>query len=150
MVYIEKIYLSVQQPEIEEQQVTEEVNESLKGEEVVNFAKEYIGLSYRSGGNSLSSGVDCSGFTQQVYKNFNVNLERSSRSQYAANGKNVKRSDLLPGDLVFYGVGGSVRHVAIYIGDDKIIHAPVPGKSVCIVPISQRGDDPIIGYKRVI
>ncbi|WP_070000788.1 C40 family peptidase [Cellulosilyticum sp. I15G10I2] len=154
LVYIQKQYLQVQSNEQDDSQTQEvivqpEIKAINKGEEVVNYAKQFIGLSYRSGGTSLQTGVDCSGFTQQIYANFNVSLQRSSRDQYKSNGKQVERAELLPGDLVFYG-RGSVRHVAIYIGNDKIIHAPVPGKSVCIVPIWQRGDDPIIGYKRVI
>lgn len=118
------------------------------GEQVVAYAKQFIGTPYVTGGNSLTKGVDCSGFTQQVYKNFGVNLERVSRSQYALNGYAVSKSDLKPGDLVFYGYT-QVFHVAIYVGDGQIIHAPVPGKSVSIAPLWQRGDAPIMGYKRI-
>lgn len=137
-----------------ENEVTEEVTVEVvtekvdKGQEVVDFALKYIGTPYVSGGNSLKSGVDCSGFVQQVYKQFDVNLDRSSRSQYASNGSSVKKADLKPGDLVFYGYS-SVNHVAIYIGDGKIVHAPVPGKTVCVAPLWQRGDADIIGYKRI-
>nr|WP_302596870.1 C40 family peptidase [uncultured Cellulosilyticum sp.] len=120
-----------------------------KGEEVVAYAKKFIGTPYVSGGNSLTKGVDCSGFTQQVFLNFNVKLDRRSRDQFANNGVSVKKSDLKPGDLVFYGYS-SVTHVAIYIGNEQIIHAPVPGKSVSVAPLWQRGDAPIMGYKRVI
>ena len=119
-----------------------------KGQQVVDYAKQFIGTPYVSGGNSLKSGVDCSGFTQQVYLNFGVKLQRSSRSQYASNGYSVKKSELQPGDLVFYGYS-NVSHVAIYVGNDKVIHAPVPGKSVCIAPLWQRGDANIIGCKRI-
>lgn len=118
------------------------------GEKVVEYAKQFIGTPYVSGGNDLNSGVDCSGFTQQVYKNFGVTLQRRSGDQYDCNGYAVSKEDLKAGDLVFYGYS-SVCHVAIYIGDDQVIHAPVPGKSVCIVPLWQRGDAPIIGYKRI-
>lgn len=120
-----------------------------KGEEVVSYAKKFIGTPYVSGGNSLTKGVDCSGFTQQVFLNFNIKLDRRSRDQFANNGVSVKKSDLKPGDLVFYGYS-SVTHVAIYVGNEQIIHAPVPGKSVSIAPLWQRGDAPIMGYKRVI
>ena len=153
VVYIEKKYLQVQNEILVDEPVNkvvvEESQVTHKGQEVVNYAKQFIGLNYRSGGTSLTTGVDCSGFTQQIYANFDVSLKRSSREQYASNGKAVNKEELLPGDLVFYGVGGNVRHVAIYVGSDQIIHAPVPGKSVCIVPLRQRGDDPIIGYKRI-
>ncbi len=174
LVYIEKSCLQVEQLE-EEKDETEEVtttNEVVnepqpvkeevapvpkkeevkisKGEEVVAYAKQFIGTPYRSGGNSLTKGVDCSGFTQQVFLKFGVKLQRSSRSQYASNGKKVTKDQLQSGDLVFYGYNGSVNHVAIYIGNGQIIHAPVPGKSVCIEPLWQRGCAPIIGYKRVV
>lgn len=152
LVYIEKEYIAIEENKavLEENKEKEEVAETpSKGEELVEYAKEFIGLAYKSGGTSLKSGVDCSGFTQQIYKKFDISLERSSRDQYATNGTAVTKDKLLPGDLVFYGVNGTVRHVAIYVGDNKIIHAPVPGKSVCIAPLSQRGDDPIIGYKRI-
>ena len=118
------------------------------GEKVVAYAKKFIGTPYVRGGNSLTKGVDCSGFTQQVYKNFGVNLQRSPRSQYASNGYAVSKSDLKPGDLVFYGYS-SVSHVAIYVGNGQIIHSPAPGQSVHIAPLWQRGDAPIIGYKRI-
>lgn len=137
------------QEEVAEKAPVEEVVEKVdKGQQVVDFALKYIGTPYVSGGNSLKSGVDCSGFVQQVYKEFDVNLERSSRSQYTSNGTSVKKADLKPGDLVFYGYS-SVNHVGIYIGDGKIVHAPVPGKTVCVAPLWQRGDADIIGYKRI-
>lgn len=169
IVYIEKEYITVQ---VEKTEAVEEVAETGElvvtpveptvvapvqttpvvktstGEKVVAYAKQFIGTPYVSGGNSLTKGVDCSGFTQQVYKNFGVSLQRSSRSQYASNGYAVSKNELKPGDLVFYGYG-SVSHVAIYTGNGQVIHAPVPGKSVCIAPLWQRGDAPIIGYKRI-
>lgn len=166
VVYIEKDDLEVQVEKLEpaEEKVeaivtptapsvtapvqTTPVEKVSTGEKVVAYAKQFIGTPYVSGGNSLTKGVDCSGFTQQVYKNFGVNLERVSRSQYALNGYAVSKSELKPGDLVFYGYT-QVFHVAIYVGNGQVIHAPVPGKSVCIAPLWQRGDAPIIGYKRI-
>ena len=150
-VYVQRDAISLESDKQVEaaEEMIEQMGNASKGEEVVAFAKQFIGTSYVSGGNSLTSGVDCSGFVQQVYNNFNIHLQRSSRDQYACNGYEVSRSELQPGDLVFYGYG-SVCHVSMYIGNDQVIHAPVPGKSVCIVPIYQRGDAPIIGYKRVL
>ena len=135
--------------EVEETTVVEEVVEEVsKGQQVVDYALQFIGTPYVSGGNNLNSGVDCSGFTQQVYKHFGINLERSSRSQYSTNGVSVTKEELQPGDLVFYGYG-SVNHVAIYIGDGKIVHSPTPGQTVCTAPLWQRGDANLIGYKRI-
>lgn len=119
------------------------------GEKVVAYAKQFIGTPYVSGGNNLKTGVDCSGFTQQVYKNFGINLQRRARDQYASNGYAVSKNELKPGDLVFYGYS-SVTHVAIYAGNNQIIHSPVPGKSVSIAPLWQRGDAPIMGYRRIV
>lgn len=166
LVYVEKADMQIEQENNDEEVIVEEkpagekvVQEKpiqkeevklSKGEEVVNYAKRFIGTPYRSGGNSLTKGVDCSGFTQQVFLKFDVKLQRSSRSQFASNGKRVVKNELQPGDLVFYGYNGRVNHVAIYMGDSQIIHAPVPGKTVCIEPLWQRGCAPIIGYKRII
>lgn len=130
------------------QQDTHEEKED-QGTLIVQLALRYIGTPYVSGGNNLESGVDCSGFVQQVYKKFGIQLERNSRSQYAVNGTMIKKQDLQPGDLVFYGYS-RVNHVAIYIGEGRIIHAPAPGQTVCTAPLWQRGDANIIGYKRVL
>lgn len=91
---------------------------------LVNFAKKYLGYRYVWGGTSLSKGVDCSGFTQAVYKNYGYSIPRTSRSQ-ASSGTKISQSNLKPGDLVFYGnnSSGYINHVAIYIGNNKVIHA---------------------------
>lgn len=128
----------------------EEVNTSNQGEEVINYAKKFLGTRYVPGGNSLTKGVDCSGFTSQVFKEFGINLKRSSRDQYASNGSKVSKSELQPGDLVFYGYNGNVSHVAIYIGDGEIIHASTGIRGVVIDPLELRGMPPFIGYKRVL
>lgn len=130
---------------VEEVEAVEEVS---KGQQVADYALKFLGTPYVSGGNDLNSGVDCSGFTQQVYKHFGINLERSSKSQYSTNGVSVTKEELQPGDLVFYGYG-SVNHVAIYIGNGQIVHAPTPGQTVCTAPLWQRGDANLIGYKRI-
>ena len=97
---------------------------SKKRKQIVEFAMKYKGNRYVWGGNSLTNGVDCSGFTQQVFKHFGVNLSRCSFEQ-ANNGKEVDFEDLKPGDLVFYYNKNLKRigHVALYIGDNQIIHA---------------------------
>lgn len=133
-----------------EQTIETKEPEKSKGEQVVEYAKQFIGTPYQYGGTDLHSGVDCSGFTKQIYTNFGIQLQRTSRDQYASNGTKVTKEELEAGDLVFYGVDGRVRHVAIYVGDGQIIHAPSYGQGVRIAPLHQRGDDPIIGYKRVI
>ena len=92
------------------------------GNAVVEYAKKYLGLRYVSGGNSLTSGTDCSGFTKLIYKEFGVTLSRSAKGQ-SGNGSYVRKSDLQKGDLVFYGNGnGKISHVGIYIGGGKVLH----------------------------
>jgi len=94
---------------------------------LVNVAKKYLGYRYVWGGTSFSrdGGVDCSGFVLYVYRQLGyTNLPRTSREQ-ARSGKTVSQSNLKPGDLVFYGNSstGYINHVAIYIGNNKVIHA---------------------------
>ncbi|HHX62348.1 MAG TPA: C40 family peptidase, partial [Epulopiscium sp.] len=71
-----------------------------KAHEVIDYVKRFIGNPYRYGGNSLTRGIDCSGFTQQVMKKAGVSLQRSSAAQYARNGVKVSRNNLQAGDLL--------------------------------------------------
>lgn len=94
---------------------------------LVNYAKKYLGYRYVWGGNSFTrdGGVDCSGFVRLVYRQFGYNnLPRTSRDQ-ARSGRSISQSNLKPGDLVFYGnnSSGYINHVAIYIGNNRVIHA---------------------------
>ncbi len=89
---------------------------------VVDYAMQFLGCRYVYGG-TTPSGFDCSGFTQYVYKNFGVTLNRSSRDQ-VYNGTEVSRSELLPGDLVLFARSGTtITHVGLYIGNNQFIHA---------------------------
>ncbi len=91
---------------------------------IVNYALKFVGNRYVWGGESLTNGADCSGFTQSIYGDFGYSLPRVSRDQASSAGKRVSESDILPGDLVFYAnSSGSVNHVAMYIGNGKIVHA---------------------------
>lgn len=95
---------------------------AVTGNAIVEYAKRYLGLRYVSGGYSLSSGTDCSGFTKLIYKEFGVNLSRVVSGQIKS-GTYVSKSDLQKGDLVFYSSGGSkATHVAIYVGNGSVIH----------------------------
>jgi uncharacterized protein YgiM (DUF1202 family) len=89
---------------------------------IVNFARDYLGGRYVWGGTSLSRGVDCSGFTQAILRNFGIYIPRTSREQ-ARSGDKISASELKPGDLVFYGSSSYINHVAMYIGNGKVIHA---------------------------
>lgn len=104
---------------------------SLTGKNVVNYAKHYLGLKYVHAGNSLTTGTDCSGFTKLIYKEFGISLGRTVSSQ-TYSGQYVKKSDLQPGDLVFYGYTNYATHVGIYMGDGLVIHQSNPNDGVKI------------------
>ena len=108
-----------------------------KGEEVVAYAKQYLGCKYVSGGASPKSGFDCSGFTYYVFKNFGITLNRSSGAQ-VSNGTQVDKEDLQLGDLVLFQGWGttSIGHVGIYIGENSFIHAANGNKGVVITSLS--------------
>ena len=91
--------------------------------QLVNYALQFVGNRYVWGGTSLTNGVDCSGFTMRVMDKFGVSLPHYSGSQ-AQMGKKVTSATMKPGDLIFYaGSNGKVNHVAIYIGNGRIVHA---------------------------
>ncbi len=87
------------------------------GQQIANKGCEYIGNKYVYGGNSLTNGIDCSGFVQQIHKKFGISTPRSS-SAIRYGGKAVSYADKLPGDVICYS-----GHVAIYIGNDTVVHA---------------------------
>lgn len=90
---------------------------------IKNTALKYIGGSYVWGGNTLGAGVDCSGFVQQIFKQYGVTLPRVSKEQ-AKSGVAVSSGNKKVGDLVFYAnSNGVVDHVAIYIGNNQVVHA---------------------------
>ncbi|TDQ55253.1 C40 family peptidase [Actinorugispora endophytica] len=95
-------------------------------EEVVRYARSKIGSPYRRGGTGPSS-FDCSGLVQWSYRQAGVTLKRTTYEQ-VKQGTPVSRSNLQPGDLVFFY--SRISHVGIYVGDDKMIHAPKPGRRV--------------------
>lgn len=92
------------------------------GQQIADFAVKYVGGKYVYGGNSLTTGVDCSGFVQQVYLNFGISLSRVADSQ-KSDGTRINASDAKPGDLFFYGSSSYADHVGIYIGNGQIVHA---------------------------
>ena len=95
------------------------------GDRIISFAMNYLGTKYTWGGTSPESGFDCSGFVTYVLRNFNINVTRSASGQHRDNGVHIEKTDLAPGDLVFFSSNGgsSVTHVGIYIGANEFIHA---------------------------
>ena len=90
---------------------------------IVRNALQYVGNPYVYGGNNPNTGVDCSGFTKYIMANTaGVYLNRTAASQ-SSQGHAVSAEEARPGDLVFYSNGASVNHVAIYIGEGRVVHA---------------------------
>lgn len=93
------------------------------GQDIVNYALQFVGNPYVYGGTSLTNGADCSGFVMRVYADFGYSIPRTADVQGTV-GTEVALSALAPGDLVFYDHGtGSIKHVAMYIGNGQVVHA---------------------------
>lgn len=102
-----------------------------KASELVMQAMGLLGVPYKSGGTSEEKGFDCSGFVRYMYeKSVGLVLPRRAEEQ-AKVTEEISRSELKPGDLVFFNtLKRTFSHVGIYVGDGKFIHAPRPGKAV--------------------
>lgn len=98
-----------------------------KGTQVVNYGKQYMGTPYKFGASTSTTRVfDCSSFMKHIFKKYGVNLPRTSAAQSKV-GKAVSKSNLKAGDLVFFSSGSrangrNVTHVAVYMGNGKILH----------------------------
>ncbi len=99
--------------------------------QVVDYAKQFLGTSYVSGGKTPESGFDCSGFTKYVFSNFGYSLGNTAASQNNL-GKEVARDSMRPGDLIlFYDEGKSkIGHTGIYVGDGNFVHAANASRGV--------------------
>lgn len=105
------------------------------GQKLADYALTYVGCPYVYGGTS-PSGFDCSGFMQYVARNNGITINRTATAQLQ-NGEYVERSNLQPGDLIFFGYGSSASHVGMYIGDGKFVHAQNSSTGVVITSLSQ-------------
>ena len=111
-----------------------------RASELVVNAMGFLGVPYRRGGNSIETGFDCSGFVRAMYQQTVGLLLPRSADQQAAATQTIEKSELKPGDLVFFNtMRRAFSHVGIYIGDNKFIHSPKPGAEV-------RVDDMRTGY----
>lgn len=122
---------------------------SANSSEIIAYAKEFLGTRYSYGSMSRSA-TDCSGFSCQVFKQAGVKLPRTSREQSRV-GQAVPRSQLKKGDLLFFATRGGRRvgHVAIYIGDNKFIHASSGGGRVKVDSLTGYYDRRFVGARRV-
>lgn len=106
-------------------------------DQLIASAMGLLGLAYRFGGTSPKTGMDCSGFMQYVFrKGLQVSLPRTAAEQSRV-GVEVSRSNLQPGDMVFFNTSGRrVSHVGMYIGNNRFIHAPRTGKNIEITSLN--------------
>lgn len=120
-------------------------NDELRGK-IVDYAMQFLGNPYVSGGSSLVTGTDCSGFTSLIYADFGYSISRTPSGQYSSAGRSISYSDAKPGDIICYGKS-KCTHVGIYIGDGQIIHEANSRKGVVIY---QADYDNILGVRNVI
>ncbi len=111
----------------------------------IQAAESQIGVEYVWGGETPGIGFDCSGLVQWAYARAGISLPRTSGAQYAAT-THIALADIAPGDLLFYGPGGS-EHVAMYVGSGEMIEAPQTGFTVHITGV--RTDSGFVGVGRV-
>ena len=97
---------------------------------LIATAKQYLGVPYKWGGTNPAVGLDCSGFTQLVYRQNGISLPRVAQDQQDVGTRVASLADAKPGDLLFFG--DPATHVTMYLGDNKMIHAPRTGRDVSI------------------
>ena len=117
---------------------------------ILDTAESFLGLPYVWGG-TTPAGFDCSGFVQYVYGQNGYSLTRTTYTQWDNDGVFVSKEDLQPGDLVYFGSGGSPTHVGLYVGDGMMIHSPKTGDVVKYSTIeSGYYNDCYMGAKRIV
>lgn len=105
---------------------------------LVDYALQFVGGRYVAGGSDPHTGADCSGFSSYVMLHgANVSIARSSGAQ-SQQGVDVSADQMRPGDLVFYGKGGRVNHVALYIGNGQVVHASTEKTGIKTSPWNYR------------
>lgn len=112
-----------------------------KGQEVVNYALQFVGNPYVWGGTSLTNGADCSGFTMAVYAHFGISLPHYDASQRSCGSAVASLAEARPGDLICYN-----GHVGIYMGNGQIVHASNPRTGITTGNASYR---PIVAIRRI-
>ena len=120
-----------------EETVAEAPAASSTGQAIADYAVQFVGNPYVYGGESLTGGADCSGFTMAVMANFGIGLPHNAAAQSGC-GTPVSLDALQPGDLLFYDGGGGIGHVSIYIGGGQVVHASNPTNGILISSIDYR------------
>lgn len=110
----------------------------MRRQDIVSYGLQFVGNRYLWGGMDPNKGADCSGFTLYVMRQVaGIQLSHSSRAQ-AGEGRVISAAEARPGDLVFYGSGSRINHVAIYIGDGQIVHASNEDDGIKVSPVNYR------------
>jgi cell wall-associated NlpC family hydrolase len=108
-------------------------------QDLSDFAMQFVDVRYRLGGRAPSTGFDCSGFVHYVFAQvLGIDLPQNSMGQYQV-GKQVARTDMMTGDLVFFKTHGKrISHVGIYLGEGRFIHSPTTGERVRVDNLSSQ------------
>lgn len=123
-------------------EIQEAGQQSAKGQQVAQFALQFVGNPYRYGGTSLTNGADCSGFIMSVYQNFGVSLPHSSAALASVGrGMGANLANALPGDIICYS-----GHAGIYIGNGQIVHASTERTGI---KVSQADYKPVRSIRRI-
>ena len=123
---IQQVQQTQQIQEVDYTEPTSISSDGSLGSQIANYATQFVGNPYVWGGTSLTDGADCSGFVQSVFGDYGINLSRTTYTQ-ANQGTAVSYSDMQPGDVINYGF-----HTAIYLGDNKIVHAADESQGIII------------------
>ena len=137
--YIHSDYLTTTEPAEEEPVYNQPSSNSGLGQQIVDYARQFLGNPYVYGGTSLTNGTDCSGFVQSIYANFGYSLPRTCTTQSVC-GRGVSVDELQPGDLVIYSSYGEIQHIAIYSGNGNTIHASNWDTGIIETSLSYSGD----------
>ena len=103
-----------------------------KGQQIANYALQFVGNPYVWGGTSLTNGADCSGFVKSVMSDCGISVSGRTAASQSGGGMTISESQLQAGDLVFYASGGRIYHVAIYIGGGQVVHAASSSLGICV------------------
>ena len=118
------------------------VSNTSLGRQIADYGLQFVGNPYVYGGTSLRNGADCSGFVQSVYRNFGINLPRTSGEQGACGSAVASLAEAQPGDLIWYS-----GHIGIYIGNGQIVHA---SSAKTGIKVSNAGYRTILSIRRIV
>lgn len=142
------------EPAPDETVAAEEGQQLASFDDMVVVALSLIGTPYKYGGASPETGFDCSGLVKYILGlSSPVELPRTSHEMYTMSGRSLKESELKAGDLLFFRIGKSKRinHVAVYIGENRFVHAPSKGNAVRVDPLgSSYWQKYYVGARRVL